>query len=211
MASPTHVRPFHLDLSGINGGKSLKKYLIGLVSMLLATSLALAAPESYTLDSRHSFPVFQINHLGLSLQLGRFNRATGKFVIDREAKSGSVDLTIDAASIDMGIEKWDEQMKGEDYFNVEKFPSMTFKANSVFFDGDRVVGAEGDFTLLGVTRPVRVVFAGFNCTAHPINKRQVCGGNASATFKRSDFGLTKGLPGIGDEVRLSMAVEAFRD
>lgn len=184
------------------------------LATLLAATLATAvqaAPESFTLDSRHSFPSFHINHLGLSLQMGRFNKATGKITIDREARQGSVDLAIDAASIDMGIDKWDEQMRGEDYFNVEKFPTMTFKSTTVLFDGDKVAGAEGEFTLLGVTKPVKVTLTGFNCITHPINKKFVCGGMASATFKRSEFGLTKGLPGTGDEVRLTMAVEAFRD
>jgi polyisoprenoid-binding protein YceI len=189
----------------------MKHIALAAVLAILAAAPAVAAPESYTLDSRHSFPTFTINHLGLSMQMGRFNKAGGKIVLDREARTGSVELTIDAASIDMGLDKWDAAMRGEDYFNVEQHPTMSFRSTRVLFEGDKVVGAEGEFTLLGVTRPVSVTLSGFNCITHPLNKKIVCGGNASASFKRSEFGLTKGLPGIGDEVRLTMAVEAFRD
>lgn len=178
---------------------------------VVAAASAAAAPEGFTLDSRHTFPTFQVNHLGVSLQFGRFNKTTGRIVVDREARSGTADITIDAASIDMGIEKWDEAMRGEDWFNVAQFPTLAFKAPRLLFDGDKVVGAEGDFTLLGVTRPLSVKLNGFNCIAHPLNKKTVCGGTATATIKRSEFGLTKGLPGIGDEVTLTIPVEAFKD
>lgn len=178
---------------------------------LLCAAPVFAAPESFTLDSRHTFPTFQVHHLGLSMQFGRFNKTTGKIVVDREARSGSIDIAIDPASIDMGIDKWDEAMRGEDWFNVEKFPTMTFKSQKLAFDGGKVIGAEGEFTLLGVTRPLTVKFTSFNCIAHPLNKKTVCGGTATATIKRSEFGLTKSLPGIADDVQLTVPVEAFKD
>lgn len=184
--------------------------MLALLAALCAVP-AFAAPESFTLDSRHTFPTFQVNHLGVSMQFGRFNKTTGKVVVDREARSGTIEIAIDPASIDMGIDKWDEAMRGEDWFNVEKFPAMGFKSQKLAFDGDKVVGAEGEFTLLGVTRPLAVKLAGFNCIAHPLNKKTVCGGTATATIKRSEFGLTKGLPGIGDDVIFTMPVEAFKD
>lgn len=177
----------------------------------LVAAPALAAPESFTIDSRHTFPVFEVSHLGYSLQRGRFNKTSGKIVIDAAAKTGSVDLTIDAASIDMGIEKWDEHMKGEDFFNVAKHPTMTFKSSKVVFNGDKVVGAEGDFTLLGVTRALKVSFSDFNCAMHPYAKKMACGGNATAALKRSEFGMSYALPGIGDDVKLAIPVEAFKD
>ncbi|MCW5626537.1 MAG: YceI family protein [Burkholderiales bacterium] len=184
------------------------------LAAVLASALAapaFAAPESYTLDSRHTFPVFEINHLGFSLQRGRFNKTEGKIVIDRAAKTGSVELAIEAASIDMGIAKWDEHMVSEDFFNAAQFPTITFKSTKVTFQGDKVVGADGDFTLLGVTKPIKVAFAGFACGDHPMNKKPLCGGNATATIKRSDFGMTKYLPGIADEVKIYVPIEAFKD
>lgn len=178
---------------------------------VLAGAPAFAAPETYVLDSRHSFPVFQVNHLGLSLQWGRFKKATGRITIDREARTGTIELSIDAATIDMGLDKWDEVMRGEDYFNVTQFPTLAFRSGRVLFDGDKVSGAEGEFTMLGITRPVTVALSGFNCITHPINKKNVCGGMATATIRRSEYGMTKGIPGTADEVRLNMAVEAFKE
>jgi polyisoprenoid-binding protein YceI len=185
--------------------------LLAAAGLVAVATSAAAAPEAYTLDSRHTFPAFQVRHLGISLQFGRFNKTTGKVVIDREARSGTADITIDAASIDMGIDKWDEAMRGEEWFNVAQFPAMTFKAPTVLFEGEKVAGAVGEFTLLGVTRPLTLKLDGFNCIAHPLNKKTVCGGTATATIKRSEFGLTKGLPGIGDDIMLTIPVEAFKD
>lgn len=180
-------------------------------ALALASAAALAAPENFTIDSRHTFPVFEVNHLGFSLQRGRFNQTAGKISIDREARTGSVDIAIQTASIDMGIDKWDEAMRSEDYFNSAKFPTIDFKSTRVLFDGAKVTGAEGDLTMLGVTRPVKVELAGFNCGNHPINKRYLCGGNATLQIKRSEFGLVKGLPGTADDVKIMISVEAFRD
>lgn len=195
--------------SYLEGDPFVRKRLA--VCLVVVATSAAAAPEGFTLDSRHTFPTFQVNHLGMSMQFGRFNKTTGKIVIDREARSGTADIAIDPASIDMGIDKWDEAMRGEDWFNVVQFPTVTFKSPRLLFDGDKVVGAEGEFTLLGVTRPLTLKLMGFNCIAHPLNKKTVCGGTATATIKRSEFGMTKGLPGIGDEVTLSIPVEAFKD
>lgn len=182
-----------------------------LATLALAAAPALAAPESYTIDSRHTFPVFEVSHLGFSLQRGRFNQTTGKIVLDTAARTGSVELAIDAASIDMGIEKWDAHMKGEDFFNVAKHPTITFKSNRLVFSGDKVTGAEGELTLLGVSRAVKVSLTDFNCAMHPYAKKMACGGNATAAIKRSEFGMTYGVPGIGDDVKLMIPVEAFKD
>lgn len=172
---------------------------------------AAAAPESFTIDARHTFPVFEVNHLGFSLQRGRFNQTAGKITIDREAGTGAIEVTIQAASIDMGIEKWNEAMRGEDYFNAAQHPTIVFRASKVTFEGGKVSGADGELTLLGVTKPVRVAFEGFACGNHPINKRALCGGNATVQVKRSEFGMLKGLPGIADDVRILIPVEAFKD
>jgi len=195
--------------SYLEGDPFVRKFLAA--SLVAVATSASAAPEGFTLDSRHTFPTFQVNHLGISMQFGRFNKTTGKIVVDREARTGTADIAIDPASIDMGIDKWDEAMRGEDWFNVAQFPTVTFKSPRLLFEGDKVVGAEGEFTLLGVTRPLTLKLSGFNCIAHPLNKKTVCGGTATATIKRSEFGLTRQLPGIGDEVSLTIPVEAFKD
>jgi polyisoprenoid-binding protein YceI len=184
--------------------------LFGLFVGASMTAGAMAA-DSFTIDSRHTFPTFEINHLGFSTQRGRFNGATGKIMLVPSQNSGSIEVTIDSASVDMGLEAWDKHMRGEDFFNVEKFPTMTFKSTKLMFDGDKLVGAEGDFTLLGVTKPVTLDVKGFACGTHPINKKALCGADISTTIKRSDFGMTKYLPGIGDVVYIEIPVEAFRD
>ncbi|MEY3974209.1 MAG: hypothetical protein RIS59_570 [Pseudomonadota bacterium] len=177
----------------------------------LAISAPLQASESFTVDSRHTFPVFEINHLGFSTQRGRFNKTEGKITLDRSAKSGSVEVRIDSASIDMGLDDWDKHMRGEDFFNAAQFPTMTFSASRMSFEGDKPVAAEGTLTLLGVSRPVALTISGFTCGTHPINKKALCAADISTTIKRSEWGMKKYLPAIADEVTIKIPVEAFKD
>jgi polyisoprenoid-binding protein YceI len=188
----------------------MKPIVLAVVAAALSAP-AVAAPESYTVDARHTWPVFEISHFGYSTQRGRFNKSSGKILLDRAAKSGSVDLVIDTASLDMGLDKWDEHLKSDEFFNVAKFPTMTFKSTQLTFDGDKVVGAEGDFTLLGVTKPVKLAVGNFHCAPHPIAKKDACGADISTTIKRSEFGMTKYLPNVGDDVKILVPVEAFKD
>lgn len=188
----------------------MKLTTVAVLSAALAAP-ALAAPETYTVDPRHTWPVFEISHFGFSTQRGRFDKSSGKIQLDRSAKSGTVDLAIETGSINMGFDKWNEHMKSEDFFNAAKFPLMAFKSTRLVFDGDKVVSAEGDFTLLGVTKPVKLTVSGFRCAHNPIVKKDVCGADISTTIKRSDFGMTKYLPNIGDEVKIMVPLEAFKD
>lgn len=186
----------------------LTRFLAGIALALAANAFA---GENYTIDPRHTYPTFEVNHYGFSTQRGRFEHTSGKIVIDRQAKTGSIDVEIDVASISMGLDAWNKQMRSDSYFNSEKFPSMTFRSNRLLFDGDRLVGAEGDFTVLGVTRPIKLEVSNFHCGPNPITKRPQCGADASASIKRSEFGMTRALPGIGDDVRILVAIEAVQD
>lgn len=190
--------------------KFIHKAMTGAVA-LFCLSAASAAPETFSIDSAHTYPMFEASHLGISVQRGRFDKTTGKIVLDRAAKSGSIDLTIDAASINMGFEDWNKHMRGEDFFNVEKFPVMTFKSNKLTFEGDKIVGAQGEFTLLGVTKPLKLKVSNFACTQHPLFKKPYCGAEVSADIKRSDFGMKIGIPMVGDDIRLIAPVEALKD
>lgn len=183
------------------------------LAMLLATLFAAPvwAADSYTVDSRHTFPVFEVNHMGFSTQRGRFNKSSGKVTLDTAAKKGSVELVIETASIDMGLDKWDEHMKAEDFFNIAKFPEMRFVSDRLVFDGDKVVAAEGSFTLLGVTKPLTLTVSNFRCAPHPMVKKPACGADITATLKRSEFGMSKYVPGVSDEVKISAPIEAIRD
>jgi polyisoprenoid-binding protein YceI len=181
-----------------------------LAGAAIATS-GFAAPESYTVDPAHTYPNFEVNHLGLSTARGMFTRTSGKIVLDRVARTGSIDITIETASLFTGHAKRDEHLRGEDFFNVGQFPTMTFKSKNPRYHKSVLNGAEGELTMLGVTRPVTLTLTGFHCGEHPIAKKPVCGANAIATIKRSDWGMTAYVPAIGDEVQLKIQIEAFKD
>jgi polyisoprenoid-binding protein YceI len=174
-----------------------------LVFALFATAFALpaAAADSYTVDPAHTFPAFEINHLGFSVIRGSFQSTRGKIVLDTAAKSGSLDISIDTASVNTGHGKRDDHLRSEEFFNVAKFPAMTYKSSKLKFDGDTLVGADGELTLLGVTKPVPLVVSYFHCAPHPFTKKPTCGANATATIKRTEFGLSTFAPAIGDEVK----------
>ena len=188
----------------------MKRRLVAL-PLLAGICVHAIAADSYSVDPMHTFPVFEVSHLGFSTQRGRFNKAAGKITLDLAGKSGSVELSIDAASIDMGFEKWDEHMRSDDFFNVAKFPTMTFTSNRLVFNGDKVVGADGEFTLHGVTKPLKIAVTNFRCGDHPRLKKLMCGADVSAIVKRSDFGLKYGIPAVGDEVKLNIPIEAYKD
>ena len=184
-----------------------------LLSVLLAgvMSFPAFAAESFTIDSRHTFPVFEISHMGFSLQRGRFNKTSGKITLDANAGTGSLDVTLDTHSIDMGLDDWDKHMKDEAFFNVEKYPTMSFVADKVEFSGAAPIAAEGMLTLLGVSKPVRLEIANYRCGPNLLNRKWTCGAEVSTNIKRSDFGMTKYLPAVGNDVHIVIPVEAFRD
>jgi polyisoprenoid-binding protein YceI len=178
----------------------------------LATALPASAElETYTIDARHTFPFYEVNHLGYSMQRGRFNKTSGKITIDTAAKKGSVDVAIDAASVDSGVDKLNEHLRGEDFFNVAKNPTITFKSSSFAFDGDKVKSATGDLTINGITKPATLTAVAFLCGPHPVNKKKQCGADLTTTIKRSDFGMKYALPALGDDVTLRIPVEALKD
>lgn len=186
------------------------KKLIALVTLGAVLSGTAIATEQYEIDKTHTFPVFEVNHLGFSTQRGRFNRTIGSITLDRAAKTGSIEVIVDVTSLDMGFDTWNQHMAAEGFFNTEKFPTMRFKSNKLVFDGDKVVAAEGEFTLLGVTKPLKLTVTNFKCGDHPFLKKPLCGAEISATLKRSDFGMTKYIPMISDEIKISSAVEAYK-
>ena len=172
---------------------------------------AVAALESYTIDSRHTFPAFEVSHFGMSLQRGRFNKTTGKITVDRDAKSGSVDVTIDAASVDTGEAKLGEHLRNADFFNAAVHPNITFKGTKFNFDGDKVKSVDGELTMLGVTKPVTLTAQHFNCGNHPMNKKAMCGAEFTTTIKRTEWGMKYAVPAVADDVMLRINVEAFKD
>jgi polyisoprenoid-binding protein YceI len=189
-------------------------------AVLAAPLTAVAQVENYVIDPYHTVPYFDIDHLGFATMRGRFDRATGKFSIDRAAKTGSVELEIPTATVNSGdTDKGqrprtrDEHLKNADFFNVQEFPTITFKSTKVVFKGDDPASVEGNMTMLGVTRPITLNLERWKCGSdiRTQGKRYQCGGNATGSFKRSDFGMKFGLPvAIGDEVKLWMSFYGFR-
>lgn len=173
-------------------------------------SPAFGAPESFNIDSPHTSSVYEVMHLGLTTVPGRFDKTTGKIVIDREAKTGSIEAEIDATTINTGFAARDKLLRSEDYFNTDKFPTITFKSTKVLFKGDNIAAAEGELTLLGVTKPVTLTADSFNCITNPANKRYTCGGIFRTAIKRADFGMTRASRTIGEEVKISIHIEAIR-
>jgi polyisoprenoid-binding protein YceI len=187
----------------------MKRTALLALSALLST--ATLAAETYTIDSNHTLPLFEVSHLGFSTQRGRFDHANGKITLDPTQKTGSVTLTIDPASINMGQEKWNEHMKSADFFNVAQFPTITYQADQLSFADGKPIAAQGTLTLLGVSKPVKLKIERFTCGENPIVKKALCAADIETTLKRSDFGMIKYLPGISDEVRVLVSVEAFKD
>jgi polyisoprenoid-binding protein YceI len=182
------------------------------LALALCSGTALAA-ESYTLDPVHSQPRYEIHHLrGFSTQWGSFGKLSGRVTLDRAAKKGTIDVTIDTTSIRTHNAQVDAIVKGPSYFNVARYPTMTFKSAKLDFDGERLVAAEGELTMIGVTKPVTLELASFTCGENPFNKKPMCGGEATATIRRSEWGLTAGIPAsTSDEVRIVIPIEAYRD
>jgi polyisoprenoid-binding protein YceI len=177
-----------------------------------ATVIPAAAQETYVFDAVHSQPTFETTHLGFSTQRGSFAKSTAKVTLDRAAKKGTVDVTIDTTSIKTIDARLDAAVKSDKFFNVEKYPTMTFKSTNVVFDGDRVVGVNGELTMLGVTKPVNLTVANFRCGDNPFNKKPMCGAEASAVIKRSEWGMTANLPlAPGDDVKIIIPIEAYRE
>lgn len=175
----------------------------------LLTHPALAA-DQYTIDPTHTYPSFEIDHMGYSTTRGRFNSVQGKMSLDRDAKTGSIEVSIDAASIDTGLAKLEDVLR-VDYFDVKRYPTLSFRGNKFRFDDSRLSAVEGELTLLGVTRPVTLTVTRFKCGLNLLRLRQACGADASATIQRSDYGMSKGLPLVGDEVKILISIEAAKD
>mgnify|MGYP001766768455 CR=1 FL=1 len=180
--------------------------------LLAATSAAaVAAPETYQVDGTHTFPRFSYNHHGLSIQTSQFNITTGTVTLDKEAGTGAVDITIDTRAIDTGSAVFNEHIQAEDFLDTAKYPTATFKSTRVVFEGDQPRAIEGDLTIKGITKPVTLQVTHFATMPHPMLKKDAIGANASTLIKRSEFNAGKYAPYVGDEVTITVAIEAVKE
>jgi polyisoprenoid-binding protein YceI len=183
-----------------------------LATAMLAVSFgAQAQSATYAIDPTHTFVTFEIDHLGISTNRGRFDKKEGSVQFDRAGKAGKVELTIETNSINTGVAQFNRHLQSKDFFNSEEFPTAKFVGDKFSFDGNRVTEVAGTLTLLGKTQPVVLKAKRFNCTEHPMLKREVCGGDFETTIARSQWGMNWGLDrGFQDNVRLVVQVEAVK-
>ena len=188
----------------------MNKPVLAIALAALSTG-TFAAPETYNLDPAHTAPYFSYSHLGYSTQIHRFDKASGQIQLDSAARTGSVDVTIDATSVNTGFPLFNEHIQAADYFDTANHPTITFKSMKVRFDGDAPVAVDGNLTIKGVTKPVTLEVTSFQAMPHPMLKRDAIGANATTRVKRSDFNMGKNAPYVSDEVTLTLAVEAVKD
>ena len=172
--------------------------------------LAQAQSTTYGADPTHTFITFEAKHFGTSTLRGRFDKKEGTVTIDKAAKTGKAEFTIDTTSVSTGVGPLDGHLKSKDFFNVAENPTAKFVGDKFSFDGAKVTAVAGMLTLNGKTNPVTLNATNFNCYDNPMLKREVCGGDFEATIQRSQYGVMYGLPGIPDNIRLLIQVEAVK-
>jgi polyisoprenoid-binding protein YceI len=189
--------------------RTLRPFVLG--ALATCSGAALAAPVTYNVDPQHTHPSFAADHFGgMSVWRGMFDKVTGTVILDRAAKTGTVDITIDTTSIDVGHEKLETHLKSPEFFDVEKFPTATYKGKFTAFKGDVPTEVQGELTLHGVTKPVTLKVNSFKCMPHPMAKKEFCGADAAGTINREDFGIAWGKNfGFQMETKLAIQVEAF--
>ena len=188
--------------------RTLKSFATAtLLAALVGSSLA--APVTYEVDGTHTFPRFSYSHFGLSTQLSSFSRTSGKVVFDAQARSGSVDITIDMTSVNTGFADFNGHIQAEDFLDTARHPKGTFKSTRVVFEGDKPRSIDGVLTIKGVSKPVTLNVTSFLAMPHPMLKKPALGANAHTTIKRSEFNAGKFAPYVGDEVRIDIAIEAI--
>ena len=187
----------------------MKRIILLLVAAF--STAALAAPETYTIEANHTLPRFSYSHFGYSTQLSRFDKTSGKIVLDRQAKNGSVEVSIDTTSVNTGSPLFNEHIQGEDFLDTAKYPTASFISNKLKFEGESLVAVDGILTLKGISKPVSLTVTSFQCMPHPMLKKEACGANATTVVKRTDFNMGKYAPNVGDEVTITIPVEAAKE
>jgi len=187
----------------------MKKALL-LTTLLAAIGAAQADSATYAIDPTHTAVIFEAKHFGTSTVRGRWDKKEGTITLDKAAKTGKVEFTLDMNSISSGVAPFDGHLKSKDFFAAEQFPTAKFVGDKFTFNGDKVATVTGELTLRDKTNPVTLTATNFNCYQNPMLKREVCGGDFETTIQRSQWGITYGVPNIPDAVRLLIQVEAVK-
>ncbi|MFA7668203.1 MAG: YceI family protein [Burkholderiaceae bacterium] len=186
------------------------KELLLASALLAATYTANAQEAHYDVEPTHAFVHFDVLHSGTSTNRGRFDTVEGSIMLNRQAQKGTAEITVRPGSVNTGVEPYNDHLKNADFLHVDAFPTAVFKGDDFSFEGDKVKSVKGSLTLLGQTRPVTLTAERFNCYESRHAKAEVCGGDFTTTLMRSDFGMNYGLPGIPDEVRIFIQIEAVK-
>jgi polyisoprenoid-binding protein YceI len=177
-----------------------------------AGASALGSPAIYNIDPDHTHPSFEVDHFaGLSIWRGTFKKTSGNIELDAAAKTGTVDVLVDTASIDFAQDKLNEHASSAEMLDAVKFPTAEYKGKFAEFSNGEPKTVVGQLTLHGVTKPVTLTINSFKCIDHPMLKKQVCGADASGNFNRADFGVNYGQQyGFNQNVLLRIQVEGIR-
>ncbi|CAE6736444.1 Protein YceI [Paraburkholderia aspalathi] len=185
-----------------------KQLLLAAGALAAAMSFNVMAADTYQLDPTHTYPSFETDHFGgLSIWRGKFKKSSGTVVLDRAAKTGTVDVTIDMSSVDIGNDKLDAELVTDKFFDAAKYPTATYKGTQIRFDGDKPVEVIGTLTMHGITKPVNLKIESFKCFINPMLKREVCGTESTATFNRDDFGVDFGKT-YGFKMQTTLHIQA---
>lgn len=196
----------------------MKKTLIAPLAALVSLA-ALSAPlgaqaetATYRIEPTHTFVMWETKHFGVSTSRGRWDKTDGEITVDRAAKTGSLDITVDLNSINTGVAPFNTHLKSADFFDTANHPNARFTGKEFKFDGDKVSEVTGTLTMRGKSNPVTLKATGFGCFQHPRLKREVCGGDFETTIKRSLWDISYGVANraIADDIRLVIQVEAIR-
>lgn len=187
----------------------MRMFIAPLLASLICSVPAHAA--TYTLDPAHTYPQFEIRHLAFSTLHGQFNQTAGKIIMDRDKNLGAVEATIQVSSLDTGHAKRDEDLLAAPFFNATQYPTMSYKSTKVSYQGKERATVEGNLTLREVTKPVTLHVTRISCGLNPIMKKPVCGFDAWAQIKRSEFGMNTYVPVIPDEVKLIFNSDAVEE
>jgi polyisoprenoid-binding protein YceI len=190
----------------------LKNYLIAAGALAISlTTHAFAGVSTYQVDPDHTYPSFEADHIGgLSVWRGKFDKSRGTVTLDREARTGTVEIATDIASVHTGSPALDQMLQSDQFFDASKFPEATYRG-TVRYEGDKPVSVVGNLTMHGVTRPLTLTIDSFKCMPHPLLKREVCGVDAVGEFDRGDFAVDFGRAyGFSTKTRLLISAEALK-
>lgn len=185
-------------------------YLSMVMALMLCAATAAMAAETYAVDPVHTFIVFKIRHLNIGYVIGRFVDFSGTIIADKEnPEKSSVQMTVAAKSVDTHVDKRDDDLRSENFFDAIKFPEISFKSTKVKQVDEKTLEVTGNMTLHGVTKEITV-------TVNRLGEGKDPWGGYRMAFStdfdilRSDYGMTKEIPGAGDDVHISLVTEALK-